>query len=71
MGIRLPHALLEELSLDDGHEFIICTKDRTIILRPVSSKNRHSLESLLKDVTPSQVGGEFDLGHEAGAECYE
>ena len=65
-GVRLPKKVLEAARLRRDSRLAISLRGRSIVLTPINDDG--SLDTMLADVTPQAVGGEFNLGSDVGAE---
>ena len=70
-GIRLPKKMLLKEGLGIGQQMSLEVQDGNVILKPVKEKPPITINSLLKGVTPEQVGGEMYWGADLGNELYE
>jgi len=70
-AVRLPKKVVDAAHLKLNQPPIVSLKGKSIVLTPVNEPEEVTLESLLRGVTPSQVGGETDWGAGVGAERYE
>jgi len=70
-GVRLPKKVVDAAHLKLNQPLAVSLKGKSIVLTPVNESEDITLESLVKDVTPSQVGGEADWGNDVGTERYE
>jgi antitoxin component of MazEF toxin-antitoxin module len=67
-GVRLPKKVVDAAHLKLNQPLAVSLKGKSIVLTPINEPEEVTLESLLKDVTPSQIGGEPDWGVDVGAE---
>ncbi len=69
LGLRIPRAFAEELGLADGAVVDLTLQDRTLVLRPVSSRDL-ALADLLAGITDDQLHPEDDTGPAQGGESW-
>jgi antitoxin MazE len=67
-GIRLPKKVIDAAHLEPSQTLVITLKGKSIVLTPVRKATYFTLATMLKDVTPENVHGEFDWGVDVGAE---
>ena len=60
--------LLMLAHLEPSQTLVITLKGKSIVLTPVRKATYFTLATMLKDVTPENVHGEFDWGVDVGAE---
>jgi antitoxin MazE len=68
LGVRLPHAIAQQMSLKPGSVISISIEGDKIVLSPSTPK--YTLKELLKDATPEQQHGEIDWGEPQGDEFW-
>lgn len=69
-GVRIPKKVLIAAKLKLNQELNINLKNGSIILTPVKTKPKLTLDDLLKGVTPENVHGEVDWGTPVGREIW-
>lgn len=69
-GVRLPQKVIKEANLKLDEPLNISVKGKSVVLTPVRKKQKITLENMLKNVTPKDVGGEFDWGLPVGKEIW-
>lgn len=69
-GVRIPKKVVQAAKLHINQPLSVVLQDDSIVLTPVKDSEL-TLESMLRGVTPDQVGGELDWGEDVGAERYE
>lgn len=69
-GVRIPKKVVQAAKLHINQPLSVVLQDDSIVLTPVKDSEL-TLESMLRGVTPGQVGGELDWGEDVGAERYE
>ncbi len=69
-GVRIPKKVVQAAKLHINQPLSVVLQDDAIVLTPVKDSEL-TLESMLRGVTPGQVGGELDWGEDVGAERYE
>lgn len=69
LGVRLPHALANEIGIDDGQKVNIVARGNALIIEPVAP--RYRLEDLLANVTPDAMRTAFDWGPDLGRESVD
>jgi antitoxin MazE len=69
-GVRLPQKVIKEANLKLDEPLNISVKGKSVVLTPVKKKQKITLENMLKNVTPEDVGGEFDWGLPVGKEIW-
>ena len=69
-GVRIPKKVVQAAKLHINQPLSVVLQDDAIVLTPVKDSEL-TLESMLRGVTPDQVGGELDWGEDVGAERYE
>ncbi len=69
-GIRIPKKIIEEAHLELNEPLEIRVEGRSVILTPVKKKEKITLEKLLHNVKPQDVGGEDDWGSPLGNEIW-
>lgn len=69
-GVRIPKKVLIAAKLKLNQELNINLKNGSIILTPVKTKPKLTLDDLLKGVTPENVHGEVDWGAPVGREIW-
>lgn len=67
-GIRIPKKVMNAAKLSQNQTMSISLQEDSIVLTPLRDQNEITLDSMLKDVTPEMIGGEFDWGQDVGAE---
>jgi antitoxin component of MazEF toxin-antitoxin module len=70
-GVRIPKKVREAAHIEVGQALEVSLRGRSIVLTPLPEKPTVTLESMLRGVTPTEVGSETDWGNEVGAEYYE
>lgn len=70
-GIRIPQKVMQAANLQVNQILVVTLQDDSIVLTPLEDKNKSSLETMLKGVTPDLVVGELEWGEDVGAEKYE
>jgi len=70
-GVRIPKKVLVAAKIQLNQELNINLKNGSIVLTPVKTKPKVTLDDLLKGVTPEMVGGEFDWGPDVGKEIID
>lgn len=66
LAVRLPKAVAEELSLEEGTPVEIVAEDRTLVVRPLAPVL--SIESLVAGITPENLPDESFDDRPRGAE---
>ncbi len=70
-GIRVPKRIIEQAHLKVGEDLSLSIEGRSIILTPVKSgRRKFKLQEILKNVTPKDVGGEYDWRQPVGKEVW-
>jgi antitoxin MazE len=69
-GVRLPQKVIKEANLKLDEPLNITVKGKSVVLTPVKKKQKITLENMLKNVTPEDVGGELDWGLPVGKELW-
>lgn len=69
-GVRIPKKVVQAAKLHINQPLNVVLQDDSIVLTPVKD-DELTLESMLRGVSPDQVGGELDWGEDIGAERYE
>ena len=69
-GVRIPKKVVQAAKLHINQPLSVVLQDDAIVLTPVKDSEL-TLESMLRGVTPGQVGGELDWGEDVAAERYE
>lgn len=69
-GVRIPKKVVQAAKLHINQPLNVLLQDDSIVLTPVKD-DELTLESMLRGVTPDQVGGELGWGEDVGAERYE
>jgi len=69
-GVRIPKKVVQAAKLHINQPLSVVLQDGSIVLTPIKDSEL-TLESMLRGVTPDQVGGELDWGEDIGAEQYE
>lgn len=59
LGVRIPKAIIEKVNLSENSEVEIESKSGTIVIFP--SKKGYSLDSLLEQITKSNLHSEEDF----------
>lgn len=59
LGVRIPKAVIEKVNLTENSEVEIESKNGTIIIFP--AKKKYSLETLLEQITKSNLHSEEDF----------
>ncbi len=70
-GVRLPKKLIKAAKFKDDQLLIVSLKGQSIVLTPVRSADDFTLKTMLRGVTPKNVHGELDWGHDVGAEIID
>jgi antitoxin MazE len=70
-GVRIPQKVVKAANIHINQPLIVTLQNNAIVLTPVVEKEKPSLDSMLKGVTPSAIGGELEWGEDIGAEKYE
>lgn len=70
LAIRIPQALVGQLSVEEGVAVDLQVRGGELVIRPIRSK-KLSLCELLKNCRPSQLHGETDFGADVGLEVIE
>lgn len=65
LAVRIPKAILEELSIGEKTEMEMVTRDGLLILEP---KHRYQLKEMLNGITDENLHGEVDTGTRTGIE---
>lgn len=60
LGVRLPKSVAREVHLGDGDTVQVSVDNGAIVIRP--SRPRHSLEELVRRITPKNRHDETDWG---------
>lgn len=58
LGVRLPKAITDQKSLQDGSRVLVSLKDNQIVIEPVTAEV--TLDSLLKEITKTNLHNESD-----------
>ena len=71
-GVRLPKAILDELSLQENDRVEITTQNDSIVIRKATRKRRAkiSLEERFARYTGDYICSEYDWGEPAGKEVW-
>lgn len=69
LGLRIPKALAEELSVTEGSAVELSVKDGRLVAAPERRK-RYTLAELLAGVTPENRHPETDFGPPRGKEIW-
>ena len=64
LGIRLPKTIAEQLDLQDGATVEIELRDDEIVIK----RHRHTLATMLSEITPENIHSETDWGAPTGKE---
>jgi len=67
LGVRIPAAITKELSLKNGSPVEIEVEMNRIVIRP---KEKYDLDTMLREITDSNVHAEFDFGAAEGKEAW-
>lgn len=59
LGVRIPKSIIEKVNLSENSEVEFDSKNGTIIIMP--SKTQYSLDSLLKDISKSNLHSEDEF----------
>ncbi len=68
LGLRLPKAVAREARLDEGDTVNVSVDNGTIVLRP--SRPRHSLDDLVRGITPRNRHTETRWSRPVGDEVW-
>lgn len=68
LGLRLPKAVAREVHLGEGDTVQVSVDNGTIVIRP--SRPRHSLDELVRRITPKNRHDESDWGGTLGNEVW-
>jgi antitoxin MazE len=69
LGLRIPKAIAEEVSVKEGSTVELFLEDGGLVIRLAESKPV-VLEQLLAGVTTDNLHGEFDTGAAVGGEAW-
>lgn len=69
--VRLPKDVAEQAQFPVNEPLEVSIKNGSVLLTPVIKKKKVTLEILLANISPEDVGGELDWGNDAGAEIYD
>ena len=66
LAIRIPKSFAQHMKIEQGSEVEMSLQDDSIVV----SKPRHTLDDLLKNITPETIHGESDFGSPQGKEIW-
>ena len=69
LALRIPRTYASETRISEGAKVELTLKGGALVVRPIL-RERHSLASLLKRVTPSNVHGAVSTGGAVGQEVW-
>lgn len=69
-GVRLPKKVIDEAHLKIDQPLQISIEGKSVVLTPVKQSPKITLSTMLKGVTPKDVGGEYDWGEPVGKELW-
>jgi len=67
LGLRIPKAFAEEISVADGTEVELNLEDGQLVIK-VAARDELNLDDLLDGVTDANLHGETDTGDAVGSE---
>jgi antitoxin MazE len=68
LGVRLPQVIIQQVGLQAGASVAISIKGNQIILSP--TRQKYTLDELLKDAVPEMQHDEVDWGEPVGEESW-
>ena len=66
LALRLPRAVAQQISVEDGDSVELKVDDDTLVIRP--ARKRYQLAALLRRMTPENTHAETDWGQPVGKE---
>lgn len=70
-GVRLPKKVIDAAHLTLDQQMSVSIHKGAIVLTPILPHSDFTLETMLRDVTPERVGGEFPWGPDVGKEIID
>jgi antitoxin MazE len=64
LALRIPQSVAEQLGVREGSQVEVTASDEVLVVR----KPRHTLDSLVKGITPENRHDEVDFGRPEGME---
>lgn len=69
LGLRIPKALAEEASVEEGSAVELSASKGQLIVRPIRQR-RYELQDLLVDITEENLHAEISTGEPRGRESW-
>jgi len=70
LAVRIPDNVVEEAGLVPGKEVTVKNVRNTVVIAPVRTKRRPTLEELVARITPAKLHKEIDWGKPMGKEVW-
>jgi len=67
-GVRIPKAVIDQMGMTEGAQFIVQLGKDGILLIPIDTEG--TLEELLAQIAPENIHGEADFGKAVGKEVW-